>query len=338
MAGCTQLPCRLDAAAGVRWTETQAGPDQQSIAAGQADTAELPANHGLCLAFSVREPSWIEGHILSEPATGQPGLRYLVSVGDRVVAAPMLKSDLAWCGDGKPVTGLAPRIDSASAAGHVPLEPVYVPAGAHCLWIWAPHDRPSPPVDSVHLTATPASAPDRSVAMISDVHLTANPPKAWMNRKMGNLTAEPFARTLSALQTEVDTLLLGGDLTDGGRWQEFNEFARLVDEFPKPAFACLGNHDISDPEVTNRAVTGPLRRMFPSGTTAYRCDAPAFSLLVLNSQDVPGHATGAARARAGVWSWATSPRSHAALSAAQPQPPILCRIRPAQLGYPFSSG
>lgn len=244
-------------------------------------------------SFTVDQPAYVSGRIeVKHTGDLRPGLKYAVRIDNRIVAAPMVRSD-PWKGVGNAITGPSPDVEATGAgAGACELDEVYVPSGTHRVEVVAPQDRAAGQVGPLELSFRPAPTPRYSFAMISDTHLTDDIESEWMNRKMGHRSAAALTDTLGSLAEEgIRTILFGGDLTDRCRGGELAAFGVICREAGISGFGCLGNHDLYDRAVATAAVTGGLSDIFPGGRSSYTVRLPSLDLVVLDSESLANRET-----------------------------------------------
>jgi hypothetical protein len=260
---CDEVTC-IDIASTVRWDNIHSS-DGGSFRPFAPEEV-LGSNSALCYGIETTGNALVSGSInFKHTGDLRPGLRFSVLLDDRIVAAPMVKAS-PWSGRGNEITGPAPMKLGSQPPGLVDFEATYLTPGFHCLWVFAPHDRPAGNLREITVSARNAQSHYASFAMIGDIHMTRSPSSEWMNRKMGCRTTRVFRDTLKKLQSDgVGLLLFGGDLTDRGTAEEFEDFANVCDTLECPALACLGNHDLFDGDTAVEAIRGPLSSLFPDG-------------------------------------------------------------------------
>lgn len=249
-------------------------------------TNSLPRNCAYCFSFRTDIPVLLSGEVNAGSSESMhPGLRFSVLVDDRVVSAPMLAAS-PWEGEGDALTGRAPGVVGHFTSDLVELAEVYVPAGTHFLWLFAPHDRDAGEIDLITLQATaPDENPRWSFAMVGDTHLTRDDTIEWMNLKMGYHTTPIYLSTLAALKAEgVKLILHGGDITDRGTQEEFELAGECFESVDIPIRGCLGNHDLYNASVTQEALSGSLRGVFPGGDSSYLFEFEGLRFWVLDSE------------------------------------------------------
>lgn len=111
------------------------------------------------------------------------------------------------------------------------------------------------------------------IAHISDLHIDN-----------GQRSRERAQRVLAyvAAMSDVDLVVLTGDLTDHGRPEEYAELAELLQHAGHPVAHCPGNHDVRE------AYREVLRAEAPSGDPVNHAVRAAGRLVLLADSSVPG--------------------------------------------------
>jgi predicted phosphodiesterase len=213
---------------------------------------------------------YVSGELLLAPdADLRPGLRAYVLCDTTLVGAPMVTA-AEW--STAEVTDPAPRVAGRRVSREIALKEWLLPKGRHYLTVAGPHARSAGSFVALTLRALPRQVrePIYTFAFISDTHVYARKERLdWMNRKMGDATADEFRRTLDALAEEsIAFVLHGGDMTETALRSEFEEIAGIIGGRSFPVYGCLGNHDVyldsSRPDALD-----VLGAHFPDGALDY---------------------------------------------------------------------
>lgn len=97
---------------------------------------------------------------------------------------------------------------------------------------------------------SPASSPGIvRIALVSDPHVTRDPAKAAYG--------EHFDAVIASVNAAApDFVLIAGDLTDGGRPEQLDDFRKKIAGFKAPVRFVPGNHDIGDKHLESKPGAG----------------------------------------------------------------------------------
>jgi predicted phosphodiesterase len=237
----------------------------------------------LTFALDLAEPAYVTGTMQLAPDEDlRPGLRAYVLSDDAVVAAPMVAAD-AWEGEGKPLTGPAPKIAGTRPKDEVELATWLLPAGRHYLTVAGPHFRPAGTFRQLTLRSLPRSVeePLYRFALLSDTHLGTGR-AVWMNTKLDGPANEELGETLVALKREgINWAIIAGDMTNSGIRSQFQSLGNVCRDSGLPVYGCIGNHDAF--LVSSRGDALELcPELFPGGKTGYVFHKAPLRFIVLD--------------------------------------------------------
>ena len=237
----------------------------------------------LTFSLDLAEPTYVTGTMQLAPGEDlRPGLRAYVLSDETVVAAPMVMAD-AWEGEGKALTGAAPKINGTRPKDEVELTTWFLPAGRRHLTVAGPHFRPAGTFRQITLRtlAQTAEAPLYRFALLSDTHLGSGR-AVWMNTKLDGPASEQLGQTFIALKREgINWAILAGDMTNSGIREQFQALGSVCRDSGLPVYGCIGNHDAY--LVSSRRDALELcPELFPDGKTDYVLHKPPLRFIVLD--------------------------------------------------------
>ena len=216
----------------------------------------------------------------------RPAIRAIVLCNDTVIGAPSIKA-APWRATptGTSLPGPAPDIRGERPPSTVTLSPWRMTKGRHYITIAGPHIRPGGTFARLELQAAkrPAQKPLYTFALLSDTHIGPGRP-AMSNTKISSRASTELEAVLRQLKRENTAFaLIAGDMTDGGKRKQFEEFAGAVKRAGLPVHACVGNHDTYS-ENSRRDMASLIPKLFPSGPreTDYALSRPPLRFIVLD--------------------------------------------------------
>ena len=81
------------------------------------------------------------------------------------------------------------------------------------------------------------------VAQITDTHIKPNGRLAYGNVLDSSSCLKNVVKHCNDFNPKIDLVIVTGDLTDGGQFEEYEEFNKIMMDLKVPWFVIPGNHD-----------------------------------------------------------------------------------------------
>ncbi len=253
------------------------------VTAVNTTAVAVPAEGLLTYAIDVTEAMYVTGTVQLEPDSDlRPGLRAYVLSDSTVVAAPVVKS-APWRNIGNVETGPAPSVLGDKPAAEVRLVEWRLTKGRHYLAVAGPHFRPAGVVRRFELQALdrPVTEPQYAFALFADTHLGKGRHE-WMNIKMDEPSILELEQTFKQVRNEgADFAFIAGDMTDGGRRDQFESLASVIKNASLPVYGCVGNHETFG-STSRKDLMELVPHLFPLAKTDYVLSKPPLRFVVLD--------------------------------------------------------